>query len=209
MKNIPYTYLIYCKTTQQFYYGVRYSKNCKPDDLWNTYFTSSNYVHDLIKKYGKSDFLFEIRKIFTNSNKARKWEEKVLKKLNVANRTDFINQSNSICPTGQNRVWITKETQNKFIDINEIENYPNWNKGRYFSLDTRKKLSCWQKGRAPNIPNHSIEQKQKWSVMRKGIINSPSRLKPVTINDITYKSTQDASLSTGISVYFINKNYRN
>jgi hypothetical protein len=38
-----------------YYAGVRYSKNCHPNDLLNTYFTSSLRVHWFLEKYGLPD----------------------------------------------------------------------------------------------------------------------------------------------------------
>jgi hypothetical protein len=76
--TIPFTYLIKCIPTNQFYYGVKYSKNCQPSDLWTSYFTSSKYVRSLIGKYGKDAFEFQIRKTFKSQKKAKIWESKVL-----------------------------------------------------------------------------------------------------------------------------------
>ena len=64
IKTIPFTYLIKHIPTNKYYYGVRFRKNCNPNDLWTKYFTSSKKVKLLIKKYGKKSFIFEIRKIF-------------------------------------------------------------------------------------------------------------------------------------------------
>ena len=204
MKNIPYTYLIYCKTTKQYYYGVRYSKNCNPKDLWKSYFTSSNYVRELITKYGKNDFLFEVRKTFSNSYRARCWEQKVLTKLNVVKRNDFINKNNSGFPNGQNRAWITNGKQNKFIDILEIDNCVGWKPGKTFSQETKEKISKTRKlQNIINKPNHTKAQKIKWSMMRKGKINGRDTSKPVIINNKHYKSIKQAMVETGLSRYII------
>jgi len=204
MKNLPYTYLIYCKSTKQYYYGVRYSKNCNPTDLWKSYFTSSKYVRNLINKYGKDDFLFEIRKTFINSYKARCWEQKVLTRMNASKRKDFINKNNSGFPNGQNRIWITNGKQNKFIDILEIDNYTDWKKGRTFSKTTKQKISkTRQSQNIINKPNHTREQKIKWSKMRKGKINGRDTSKPVIINNKKYISIKQAMKETGLSRYII------
>lgn len=213
MKNTPFTYLIYCKSTKQYYYGVRYSKNCSPTDLWKTYFTSSSYVKELIKKYGKSDFLFEIRKLFNNSNDARIWEQKVLLKLNVSVRADFINKTNTGLVTGENRIWITNGTDNKFIEYSELPIYPLWIKGRTFSENTRKKISKANKGKLSGDTNpmfgktHSIEQRKKFSDDRKGRLCGRVTSKSVSINGVLYPTIKEAMLSTGISRYIIVKNY--
>jgi hypothetical protein len=93
--TIPYTYLLKCKATGELYYGVKYAKNCNPDQFWKTYFTSSEYVKQLIHKYGINQFEFQIRKTFECESKARAWERKVIKRMNIANRREFINRS---CP---------------------------------------------------------------------------------------------------------------
>jgi hypothetical protein len=92
----PYTYLLKCLVDNTFYYGVKYGKNCQPDDFWIKYETSSKIVKEKIKKYGKENFSFEIRKVFENSNKARLWENKVLRRLKVIHREDFMNKTNNI-----------------------------------------------------------------------------------------------------------------
>lgn len=93
---MPYTYLIKHVPTNTFYYGVRYAKNCTPSELWNTYFTSSTYIHELVQRYGLDSFNVEIRRTFSNSLKARLWETKVLKRLKAATRSDFINKTDNI-----------------------------------------------------------------------------------------------------------------
>lgn len=77
MENIPFTYRVKCVNTNEYYYGVKYAKNCKPSDLWSSYFTSSNKVKELILIHGKDNFIVEIRKVFDNSEDAIKWEQNV------------------------------------------------------------------------------------------------------------------------------------
>jgi hypothetical protein len=92
--SIPYTYLIKHIPTGLVYYGVRYAQNCKPDDLWVSYFTSSKKVKALIKQTSKDSFAFEVRRTFSDVDKAREWEHKVLRRLNVVRRKDFLNMTN-------------------------------------------------------------------------------------------------------------------
>lgn len=40
-KDVPFTYLIGWSKHNLWYYGCRFAKGCKPDDLWTKYFTSS------------------------------------------------------------------------------------------------------------------------------------------------------------------------
>ena len=94
--NIPYTYRIRWSKTNMNYYGVRYSKRCHPSDLFVTYFTSSKYVTEYIKDNGLPNII-EIRQTFTNKNRvneAREWEYRVLTKLDVVSREDYLNRGN-------------------------------------------------------------------------------------------------------------------
>jgi hypothetical protein len=91
---IPYTYYLYHVPTDQRYYGARYKKGCSPDDLWNTYFSSSHLVHDLIKRYGKDSFIYEVRKTFNTSDEAVSWESKFLKKINAQYNDKWLNRHN-------------------------------------------------------------------------------------------------------------------
>lgn len=91
----PYTYLLKFIPENKFYYGVKYAKDCNPKDFWVKYFTSSNVVKELIEKYGKESFVFEIRKVFDDEKQARKWERKVIKRMNIVNDSRFLNKS---CP---------------------------------------------------------------------------------------------------------------
>jgi len=92
--NIPYTYVIGWTHLNKYYYGVRYARKCNPADLWITYFTSSKYVQQLRKKEGEPD-IKEIRKTFDDSQSARLWEYKVLKRLNCVKDPKWLNQSNA------------------------------------------------------------------------------------------------------------------
>lgn len=92
---IPYTYLLTHIPTNTHYYGVRYKKGCHPNDFWKSYFTSSKHVAELINNYGIDSFTFQIRKLFTNSIDARKWESKVLRRMGAVDRGDFINRTDS------------------------------------------------------------------------------------------------------------------
>lgn len=198
--NTPYTYLLYCKSTKQYYYGVRYAKNCNPKDFWTSYFTSSAYVSKLIKEYGKSDFIFEIRKTFKSPAQARRWEEKVLRRIKVSTREDFINKSNSVCPSGQDRIWINDGNQSKFINIKEMDQYKNWNLGRVFNSEHKSKISQTKKRQGLVFkPTHTKEQKEKWSEQRKGRINGRNTSKPFVLNGIYFSSIKEAMVKLNLS----------
>lgn len=109
----PYTYLLVWNTTGVKYYGVRYSKDCTPSDLWSTYFTSSKSVKEYRKLHGEPDII-QVRKTFNNSQAARLWEHNVLRKLNCAKRNDYLNKTDAVS-------FPTYETK---------EQHPNYNRKR-------------------------------------------------------------------------------
>lgn len=97
MSNIiytPYTYLIGWPEHNKWYYGVRFGKNCHPKDLWNSYKTSSKYVKAFLSMHGDPNII-EVRRTFGNSIDAKLWEEKVLRRMKVVQRTDFLNRTHT------------------------------------------------------------------------------------------------------------------
>jgi hypothetical protein len=148
MTNIPYTYLIKCIPTNQYYYGVRYSKGCTPDDLWKTYFTSSLYIKELVTAYGKAAFEVQIRRVFTNNDDARRWEAKVLRRMRVVSRTDFINKSDNVLLNTKNRVWMTDGIVSRFVDAAIVDDFTlrGWKPGRKFSANHAANLKRSKEG---------------------------------------------------------------
>lgn len=90
--RIPYTYLIGWAILDKYYYGVRYAKKCNPDDLWVTYFTSSNKVKEFAKMHGAPDVI-QVRKVFQSIDESREWEKRVLTKLNVLQSDKWLNSN--------------------------------------------------------------------------------------------------------------------
>jgi hypothetical protein len=96
----PYTYLIGWSKLDKWYYGVRFAKKsyclyesgCHPDELWVTYFTSSETVDLYRKTYGEPDVV-EVRKRFNIKESAIEWENKVLKRIGAANNLRFLNKT--------------------------------------------------------------------------------------------------------------------
>lgn len=109
---MPYTYLIGWSAHNKWYYGVRFSEKSSPDDLWKTYFTSSKYVHRFIEEYGAPDTI-EIRKTFSCSDSARRWESGVLRRLGVVHNDKWLNRTNNIAIRNGQRVY--KSSWNKDI----------------------------------------------------------------------------------------------
>jgi hypothetical protein len=175
--NIPYTYLIGWKKHNIWYYGVRYSKNCNPSDLWVTYFTSSNHVKKFRQQHGEPDII-QIRKTFVDIIRAKDWEEKVIKKMNCVISEKWLNRGNA----GRKFYNISKPT-NSFTKGNISWNKGKkgvqvaWNKGKsqvqIFDKERNEKLSNSLKRKYKIIkPNGDIEiilglkdycEKNKWN----------------------------------------------
>lgn len=129
MSNIPYTYLLKWSSTGAKYYGVRYSKNCDPSDLWVKYFTSSSIVADYVLEHGDPDVI-QIRKTFSDVDSARHWEQTVLKKLNVVNRSDYLNATDNISfavVSGENHPRYGKTSSRP--DLKKLSNTKWYNNG--------------------------------------------------------------------------------
>jgi len=88
-----YTYLIGWSNLDLWYYGVRFANKCHPSqDLWHKYFTSSKLVKKYRKSFGEPDVI-QIRKIFTEKEKAIAWEFKVLKRIQVLEDNKWLNRA--------------------------------------------------------------------------------------------------------------------
>lgn len=91
----PYTYKLFFKPTSQWYYGVRYAKNCDPSDLFVKYFTSSKVVKTLLQEYGKDAFIVKICRTFETIEEAFSWETRFLTRVRAAENPYFLNKSNN------------------------------------------------------------------------------------------------------------------
>jgi hypothetical protein len=111
---IPFTYLLGWKTHNKYYYGVRYADNCKPSDLWESYFSSSEKVLEFRKLYGEPDII-QVRKIFKTATEALKWETRVLSRLRAAQSAKWLNLSNGYF-TGAYRGSFSDEHKKKLSD---------------------------------------------------------------------------------------------
>jgi hypothetical protein len=139
-----YTYLIKCTINNKFYYGVRWGNKVPPsEDLWVKYFTSSKVIKNLINRYGKDAFLFEVRKVFTTKQEAIAWEETVLRRLKVLKSSD---------------IWLNKCISKAIrYDI-----HPR--KGVVVSEETRQKISKSNTGKS----KFTEEDKRNMSINRSG-----------------------------------------
>lgn len=93
LDRTPYTYAVLNKNTGKRYYGCRYAKNCHPNDLWKTYFTSSKIIKSLVKDSGIDCWEIQIRQVFNDIISCKFWEEKVLRRLGIPKNDKWYNQS--------------------------------------------------------------------------------------------------------------------
>lgn len=129
--NRPYTYLIKCRPTNQVYYGVRFAEGCNSSELFETYFTSSKHVHNLIDEYGVGEFDFEIRREFDSVEQARNWETKVLRRCGAVQDSRFINKTDNISISPEACGWrkgIPSHLHNRFGSKNPKLSALNKNK---------------------------------------------------------------------------------
>jgi hypothetical protein len=173
--NQPYTYLIGWSTQQKYYYGVRYANDCNPTDLWAKYFTSSPTVKAMRLIYGEPD-VRQIRKIFTDKQAARLWETKVLRRMKVIRREEFLNKNDAPAPPINNRI-MSDSTKEKISAANKSKpkseehkqkirearaKQINTRKGQTQTEETKQKI---REARAKQITTD--ETKQKMSMQRK------------------------------------------
>ena len=108
---LPYTYLIGWSSHHIYYYGCRYSKSSTPDDLWVSYFSSSKAVSQIRQLIGEPDIV-QVRRVFESKDQAIQWEHKVLRRLQVVSRSDFLNKHDGMAPP-INRMFGTMNPQTR------------------------------------------------------------------------------------------------
>jgi hypothetical protein len=161
---IPFTYLIHCTATDQYYYGSRYGKRCHPSSLWTSYFTSSKVVKQLILEHGKDAFKVSIRKTFKTAEEARRWESKFLNKVKAAQSDKWLNQHNAdekfYCKGhhGNKGKPLSEERKKKIGDAQRGQ------KRKPLAEETKQKISNSRIG-----TSHSEDTKAKMSAVRRGV----------------------------------------
>lgn len=88
-----YCYLIGWTQHNKWYYGRRTATGCRPEELWVSYFTSSNYVKQFRELHGEPDVI-EIRREFSNAQQCALWESRVLSRLDAAHNDRWLNAKN-------------------------------------------------------------------------------------------------------------------
>jgi hypothetical protein len=151
MTKTPYTYLIGWSSVGKYYYGVRYAKDCNPEDLWVSYFTSSKLVKEYRKKIGEPDII-KVRKIFKTAENAIEWERKVILRMNMLYEDKWLNMN---CAAAI-RISELSEEHKKRISLS--------NKGKHdpiHALNASKAAIMVNTGK--KRPEHSKIMKEKWA----------------------------------------------
>jgi predicted RNA-binding Zn-ribbon protein involved in translation (DUF1610 family) len=147
----PFTYLIGWSKFNKYYYGVKYSYNCHPNDLWTTYFTSSKYVLQFRQSYGEPDII-KIRKVFDSTEKAIFWEDSVIKRAKLYSNERFLNKAYS------GAIYYDKEVKKKMSDHAKKPRSEKFKKSRSESMKKQ-----WESGVYSNRPKLSEEYKNNMS----------------------------------------------
>lgn len=155
---MPYTYLIGWTAHNKWYYGVRYSEKSNDDDLWESYFTSSKYVHEYVEKWGNPDYI-KIRVKFKSPKQAIRCEDRVIQKLQLYKKETFLNKAYS------GAIYYDEDVRRK---ISESAKKPRSEAFREARSKAMKKL--WNDGvynnRPPQTKEHilnvSLALKEKW-----------------------------------------------
>lgn len=135
--TIPFTYLIRWSKHDINYYGVRYARGCKPEDLWTRYFTSSDRIQECRELYGEPDII-EVRKTFKHHDIARAWEHRVLTRINAVQKPNWLNEHAG----GKKGFRIKYGTEHQ----NYGKRWTFTEEQRQHQVDTHKNLRWWNNG---------------------------------------------------------------
>lgn len=155
---MAYTYQIGWTQHNKFYYGGRWAKDCSPDDLWNTYFTSSKHVKAFRKEHGEPDII-QVRKVFDDADKCKLYENKVLKKLNVLNSDKWLNKNinGMFLPTGP---MSEEHIANRVASFKLSMQGRGTMTGKTHSSETKAKMQLAHTG-VPKSPEHIVNMRNR------------------------------------------------
>lgn len=193
----PYTYLITFLPTGQRYYGVRTKRGCHPTDLWNSYYTSSKEVHQLIEQHGCGSFATEIRRTFRTREEAIAWEHRVLRRLDAARNPQYLNRNNGDRKFINNGITMNgkkhSEDARRRMSINSSgPKNPNWG-GKAFTDETRRKLSEARKGKC----NLTLETRERNRQIWQSELNPMRRKKYLWWNNGSQSKLADSCPGEG------------
>ena len=101
------------------YYGVRYKNNVMTESVGTTYFSSSKYVAEYIQQHGYPDIV-QIRRTFATKIEAKRWEEKVIRRMGCVKSSMWLNKGNNnafreivMCDEIAQSISVAKRAKNK------------------------------------------------------------------------------------------------
>ena len=175
----PYTYLIGWSKLDKWYYGCQYGKKANPENLWNTYFTSSKSVKLFRKKHGDPDII-QIRKIFLTKDETILWEHNVLLRLKVVSSERWLNKTDNKCIDGSKSAGMSDEARKRLSVLktgvplaketslkmsSSQTGMKNWNNG----IITKRSKTCPGEGFVlGTLYKQSEEQKRQNSIRNTG-----------------------------------------
>jgi hypothetical protein len=172
------------------YYGVRYSRSykclyktgCHSDDLMTVYYTSSKIVKQFINMFGIPDIV-QIRKTFKNAEDAIMWESKVLQRLKVVSKSNWLN-ANDTKAVRRGSGWHHSDiTKAKISSVNKLQK-------RVLSTDHKRRISIANKGKVLSLYTKIKIKKAQLGVkksIKATINNGLAHRKPIYI----YSKEQD------------------
>lgn len=194
---MKYTYLVGWSELDTWYYGRRTAKNCSPDELWVTYFTSSRHVKEFREINGEPDIV-DVRKVFTSVNECVEWEHRFLRKVNAARNNKFLNKTNGdlkFDTTG--RIWSTEER------LKISKSRTGKKRTHVVSEETREKL----RKNATNPSKETIEKRRLKMVGRKHTAETIEKFKIAhsNISDGTKSKISKSRTGQKVKTEFLHK----
>jgi hypothetical protein len=173
---IPFTYIISWSNHKKFYYGTKYAQGCQPSDLWESYFTSSEYVEDFRKENGEPDII-RIHRTFIDAESCVAFEHKYLTKIDAKNNPLFLNKHNG----GKNLgIWDDESKEKKKQSC--LEKYGVENVMQSPQVKEKSKETCLENWGVENVMQSPIvKEKSKqtllenWGVERVSQIERPCK----------------------------------
>lgn len=150
----PYVYLLGWSCLNKWYVGARhahtykclYESGCHPDELWNTYFTSSKYVKQFCRENGDPDIRIILREFPDNASLALAYESDLINTFSLHENDHFLNKTNNqgIPPLHLLPTDVQKERNRKISKSNRQRTYIKWSmsdEGK--SKIKQKQLNYW------------------------------------------------------------------
>jgi hypothetical protein len=216
MNTLPYTYLIGWSQYDTWYYGVRYSATASSNDLWQSYFTSSDYVNNFRELYGEPDVV-SVRRTFDSKEKAISWEHKVLRRMGVKLSDRWLNKNDLCAPpvmqgidhpfygkthSEETKLKMSESLKGKTRTKEHQRKLTESLRGKTLSEETKRKISEAKKGKT-----RTEEHQRKLSESLKGRTHSEETKRKITesLRGKTLSEETRRKISESKRRYFIQK----